>query len=156
MHCNCEFIDELVNLRTKESDEQVREVLLRDVPEGDAGSKQRAQISKRKAKKSDAALSADVVNITIPPCDGHQEFKMKVLWGIKNENVFIEVTKENINYIRMRIQGDHAMGRVGRSKNPKLSPRSANESDDDGKGAESEVEEDTDRRGSKRSCSASS
>ena len=129
--CNVRFIDELVDLRTDACNQAVRDQLREGLDGPDREVKKRMrQIDKRKAKKSESTIVPSVT-VIIPAAHGLAQYEMHVLYGIKLQNVFFEMTVGNIQYVLRRCKLDLIAGRKGRSSrpSPSASPRDDNDED---------------------------
>ena len=110
--CNVPFVDQLKQLRSDVSNRLVKAALIQDVEHASDIKK----LQKRRAKKTDKYLTPSVVEIEVPE-DGDVPGKsMNVLYGIKQESIFVELTIDNLKYIVMRIRKDVDAGMRGRSR----------------------------------------
>ena len=96
-HINVSFIENLQSLRTKQCVAAVQLVLAEDAR--CAGRKRQ-----RAAKGSDGALVDRIHHIVVPQiiCPGFvvDAMEMKVLYGVKNNTLWVEMTPQNLDYIR--------------------------------------------------------
>ena len=95
------FLDQLVSLRTAASTSNVHEVLQL--------SSTRAK--RRKARKSDAHIASSIMEVTAPAaqsCIGSPipACTMRVLFGCKRADVWVEMRVDTLNYIIMRMADD--------------------------------------------------
>jgi hypothetical protein len=144
--CNVKFMDELQSLRTDASNASVRDAL-KECTEDEAALR---RLSRRKAKSSDKSIVSEIVTITIPAFEDLQEKTMRVLWGVKNSAVFMELTKDNLDYVVTRIQKDFNAERTGRSRGKKSPAAHA----DAGNGASDGGDDDGDEASSVSSSSS--
>ena len=112
---NCKFIDSLAKLRSEASDIAVAKAYEDDATEGDQDKKRKKA---RKAKASDADIAPPIVDIEVPDVhranvmvDGR---RMRVLFGVKNHPVWLELTAENLDYVRHAVLADVENNEVGR------------------------------------------
>ncbi len=153
--CNVKFIDEFQKLRTDASDRNVRDAL-RECTENESSLR---RLNKRKTKSSDKAIASEIVSITIPAFEELPEKTMRVLWGVKKEPVFMELTKENLDYVVTRVKMDFDAGRMGRSRVKKSEAHAADdncESDADDGNADGDGDDVDDRNTGDDDCDDSS
>lgn len=138
---NVAFIDMMEKMRTDACDAVVRDALKPD----DDREKQSFKEKRRKAKHGDVQIAPSSVNIMLPAFRISDDellsaVTMEVLFGVKNNPVYVEMTAENIKYITARIHYDMMHGIRGRHA------KTSNESDaddDDDDGADGDVHMDS-------------
>ena len=112
---NCKFIDSLAKLRSEASDIAVAKAYEDDADEG-AQDKKRKKA--RKARASDSDIASPIVDIEVP--DVHRANvmvagrRMRVLFGVKNHPVWLELTAENLDYVRHAVLVDIENNERGR------------------------------------------
>jgi hypothetical protein len=98
---NCKFIDDLQKLRSAAADAAVARAYEADEEQGVAS---RAKKKARKAKLSDRDICEAILEIELPDVKrGDHIFagqKAHALFGIKNHPVWLELTSENLDYVR--------------------------------------------------------
>ena len=111
---NCRFIDDLQKLRSVAADEAVARAY--QVEEDGEGT--RAKKKFRKAKISDSDIADKVVEIEGPSLQRAETvipgMVMKVLFGIKNHPLWLELTSDNLEYIRHGVLASLEVNAVGR------------------------------------------
>jgi hypothetical protein len=150
---NLSFMDELQCIRTRACDAAVQKVLQQsDEPDSKRTYKQKT----RRAKPGDKGIAPKTITITVPPAtleDGTQlnSIEMQVLFGCKCNDVYVEMTAENIDYIVKRLRNDLTTRSKGRgaSSSESSTPKKRNASGGmkhDGQGDDDphdEVDDDT-------------
>jgi hypothetical protein len=118
---NCQFIDHLQKLRSSAADEAVARAY--EVEEDGDGARSRKK--SRKAKISDADIADKVVEIEGPSVQRADVVipgrVMKALFGIKNHPLWLELTAENLEYIRHGVLASLESNAVGRKWKGKAS-----------------------------------
>ena len=112
---NVAFIDDLQRLRTDSCTNEVKEVLLACA---DDRGKEAIKLKRRRVKKSDKHLCPEHVRIVCPSYTlrtGQElaSLPMMVLFGVRRNAVYVEITEDNLEYITARITDDLALGRNG-------------------------------------------
>lgn len=113
---NCKFIDSLAKLRSEASDIAVAKAYEDDVSLGVQDKKRKRA---RKARQSDADIAAPIVDIAVP--DVHRANvmvagrHMRALFGVKNHPVWLELTPDNLDYVRHAVLADVENNEMGRS-----------------------------------------
>ena len=99
---NVDFVDKLQRLRTDAVDAALAAVMEQE-PDG---SKKRKRI--RKARIDDRDILPQVFTIICPALDQdeqriHEELPMRVLFGVKNHDLWMEAKEVNLEYVRLGI-----------------------------------------------------
>jgi hypothetical protein len=99
---NVDFVDKLQRLRTAAVDTALAAVLEQE-PDG---SKKRKRI--RKARIDDRDILPQVFTIICPALEQdeqciHEELSMRVLFGVKNHDLWMEAKEVNLEYVRLGI-----------------------------------------------------
>ena len=117
---NCKFLDTLQQLRTRAANKAFNDAIAANEDGGDDEPKPKKP-RQRKANRDDEAVIDDtVLTLQLPELIGDtsnvlaNSVTMKVLWGVKNDVVWVELKEENLNYIRQGIMQSLARGEVGR------------------------------------------
>lgn len=125
---NVAFLDKLQRLRTAAVNAAVAAVI--DVDEGD-GPKKRKRT--RKTRLSDRDLVSQIINVTGPAIHDdagmvHDALAMRILFGIKNHDLWVEATPQNLEYIRHGVLSSINAAQAGR----KWRSKDGNKDDGDG------------------------
>ena len=131
---NVDFVDKLQRLRTAAVDAHLAG-LMEQEPDG---SKKKKRL--RKARLDDRDILPQVFTIICPALDQdgeiiHDELSMKVLFGVKNHDLWMEAKEANLEYVRLGILSALQASQHGRRTRHKA------KTDDD------DVEEDLETQG---------
>ena len=117
---NCKFLDTLQRLRTRAANKAFSDAIAANEDGGDDEPKPKKP-RQRQAKRDDEAVIDDtVLTLQLPELVGDggnviaNSVTLKVLWGVKNDVVWIELKEDNLQYIRQGILQSLARGEVGR------------------------------------------
>jgi hypothetical protein len=95
---NQSFMEELANRRTLAADEAIR--LAFSTADSPAKPKHGRP---RKAKSKDQHMVPPILSLDLPAIDGAESLVMRVLFGVKNEAVWVEASDVNLEYIKVGI-----------------------------------------------------
>ena len=116
---NCKFLDTLQKLRTRAANKAFSDAIAANENGDDDEPKHKKP--RRNAHRDDEAIIDDtVLTLQLPELvndDGAviaNSVTLKVLWGVKNDVVWIELKEDNLQYIRHGILQSLARGEVGR------------------------------------------
>ena len=128
---NVGFFEKLQRIRTTAVNAAVAAVLEADTEDG---AKKRKRT--RKARLSDRVLVPPIINIMGPALHDatglvHEALPMRVLFGIKNHDLWIEATPQNLEYMRHGVLSAMSAAQTGRKWRQK-----PNSDEDDGRSAE--------------------
>jgi hypothetical protein len=114
---NCKFLDTMQQLRTRAANKAFSDAIAAHEDDDDNPKKPK----QRKANRDDEAVVDDqVLTLQLPELVGDagrvlaNSVTLKVLWGVKNDVVWVELKEDNLNYIRHGIVQSLARGEVGR------------------------------------------
>ena len=110
--CNVPFVDTLRRLRSAASSRLVKAALVQDAER----ERDIKKLQKRRTKKTDNYLIPEIVEIEVPADGDVPGRNMCVLYGIKQESIYVELTHDNLTYIVMRIRKDTDAGLRGRTR----------------------------------------
>ena len=135
---NVGFLEKLQRLRTAAVNAAVAAVLEIDAEDG---SKKRKRT--RRTRLSDKDLVSPIINVTGPATHDdagvvHDALAMRILFGIKNHDLWVEATPQNLEYIRHGVLSAMNAAQTGRKWRPKEGDK------DDGDGDRSPGDKDGD------------
>ena len=119
------FIEQLQRLRTEAADAAVKEAYkAADQEEHTTNGKKKVRV--RKAKASDTELAPKVLQITVPEFPWAEDViaskQLAVLYGVKNHDVWVELTADNLEFLRLGVLASlesEQFGRQWKRRRPK-------------------------------------
>ena len=113
---NVAFMEQLQRLRTKAADAAVKEAYSATAQDDNSNSSKKLQ--KRKAKACDAEVAPKVLHITAPEFRRAEDViasrPLAVLYGVKTHDLWVELTVENLEFLRLGVLASLESEQFGR------------------------------------------
>ena len=110
---NTKWFEQMMQLRKEACDKRLKEVISNAAM--DAGEAPPDKV--RCASADDAWLCGRVVTVQLPPLAGEAQGRSaKVLWGVKGQELYMELSKGNLEYVRQAIRESSPVGRKKAAK----------------------------------------
>lgn len=114
---NVPAFNQLVDQRQKKSQEVVEKAMEIE-PEQDSDSVPQRR-HKRKVRSEDVHLVSPVVTIDLPQVDNHEKSTCNVLWGVKSQDLWVELTVANMMHLKALVKDGQAEKRIRKRSSPK-------------------------------------
>ena len=111
---NVKWFEEIIALRKTECDKRLKEVICNAAVE--AGENPPEKV--RAAVEDDEWLCGRHVALDLPPVPGHAGISTRVLWGVKGADLYMQLTTDNLKYVKAAILASEPSERR-RSKKPR-------------------------------------
>lgn len=126
---NVPAFNALLEQRQLKSQEMVEKAMEMEPEEPGDSIRQRRQ--KRRVRSEDVHLVSPVVQIELPEVTGHQKTSVNVLWGVKSQDLWLELTVTNLQHIKALVKSGQAEKCVRKRSSPKKKQRKLQHVGDD-------------------------
>ena len=118
---SCSGFDDLLERRNLASQEAAQNAL--QVEETEPGDSRATRMRKRKIREQDCHLVSPVVEFDLPALEWKSDFfesrRVRALWGITTKDLYLELTVENLLYLRSMVQKGQETFRPRQRSSPK-------------------------------------